>query len=144
MKQDNSACETLKGQLKVVLKVPFETEYPFASSIDRAWKWDIAFLEQKLAVEVDGGIWVKGAHGHPLTILRNMQKRNWGARLGWRILSFSTDEAKKGQALSFIEWVLKGKTDLALGEKYAKQSTQRRRRAPPKKLPGDRPSTSRV
>jgi very-short-patch-repair endonuclease len=106
LQQDESAHRLLAFQLKAAGHARFEVEHRFAAAIGRQWQWDIAFLPEKLAVEVDGGIWVRGAHGHPTTILRNMEKRNMGAWLGWRLLSFSTDDVKSGAALSFIESVL--------------------------------------
>jgi len=108
--QSTAAHDLLLFQLRHCGLSAFETEYRFAQEANgRQWRWDIAFLEPRLAVEVDGGIWVKGAHGHPTTILRNMEKRNWGARLGWRVVCFTPDEIENGQALAFIEACLRSR-----------------------------------
>ena len=128
MSQDTSAHQALCGQLRVCGYGDFQVEYRFATSIDRQWEWDIAWPERLIAVEVDGGIWVAGAHGHPTTIMRNMEKRNWAARLGWRVLSFDTTQAKNGEALRFIEAVLGDHRQLTQGENYAaigKRSSRR-------------------
>lgn len=128
MAQDKSAHAALCLQLRAAGWV-FQTEHAFAECIGRGWKWDIAFPERMVAIEVDGGIWCEGAHGHPTTIMRNMEKRNWAARLGWRVLSFSTKEAKNGQALNFTEAVLLKIIGLTPAEElYA--TTKRSRRAP--------------
>src|SRR5574337_445194 len=54
----------------------------------RGWRFDYAFVAQKIAVEVEGGVWRRGggAHSHPLNIERDMEKYNAAAVLGWRIL----------------------------------------------------------
>lgn len=106
---DDDAHRLLIFQLRAAGLTDFEIEHPFAREIGRGYRWDVAFVKDKLAVEVDGGIWSEGAHGHPLTILRNMAKRNWAARLGWRCLAFSTAQVKKGEAIAFIYETLTGK-----------------------------------
>jgi hypothetical protein len=61
-------------------------EYTFHPT--RGWKFDYAFPAERLAVEIEGGIWKKGggAHSHPLNIERDIEKYNEAAILGWRIL----------------------------------------------------------
>jgi hypothetical protein len=106
--QDQSAKHLLCFQLRSVGLIAFETEHFFARPFEREHRWDIAFVTQRLAVEVDGGIWIQGAHAHPTTILRNMLKRNLGACLGWRVLAFDPDQVKSGEAVRFVEFTLKG------------------------------------
>lgn len=70
------------------LPVP-ETEYEFHPT--RMWRFDYAWPEHKLALEVDGGIWsaneqAKAAHAKPLAIIRDMEKGNEAVILGWRVL----------------------------------------------------------
>lgn len=137
MAQDTKAFRALALQLKLAGLGPmFELEYCFATSMGRKWKWDIAFVDHKLAVEVDGGIWVQGAHGHPTTILRNMEKRNWAVRLGWRVLAFDTKQAQNGEALAFIDAVLMKVISLTPQEELIRAKQQlskarrRRRHAP--------------
>jgi very-short-patch-repair endonuclease len=108
--QDTSATDLLCFQLIHSGQAGFYREYRFAqSAMGREWEWDIAYPERLVAIEVDGGIWVQGAHAHPTTIIRNMEKRNWAARLGWRVLAFSPDQVRSGVALAFTEGLLRGK-----------------------------------
>ena len=82
----------------------------FALSIERQWRFDFCWPECMVAVEIDGGVWRRGggAHSHPLDILRNMTKRNDAALLGWRVLSFTTDEVTKSlHAIEFTVRVLR-------------------------------------
>lgn len=52
---------------------------------DREWRLDLAWPEQKLALEVDG-IWTTNAHTGQLQVIRNMEKQNAAVCLGWRVL----------------------------------------------------------
>ena len=52
----------------------------------RKWRWDYCWPAQKLALEVQGGIWVKGAHSSGVGIQRDIEKFSEGAALGWRLL----------------------------------------------------------
>jgi hypothetical protein len=84
-----------------------QSEYPNAAS--RKWRCDVVFLDFKVMVEIDGGIWIKGAHGHPYDIIRNMKKGNDAALQGFTVLHFTPAEVKSGHAISFTQKVLKSK-----------------------------------
>lgn len=62
------------------------TEYRFASP--RRWRFDFAWPEVRVALEVEGGVWRTGggAHSHPTGILRDIEKYNRAAALGWRVV----------------------------------------------------------
>lgn len=63
-------------------------------------------------MEIEGGIWMRaygrggGAHSRPMNILRDMEKGNLAAKLGWRVFRFTTQEFKNGTAHSFMQAVL--------------------------------------
>lgn len=59
-------------------------EYKFHPT--RKWRFDYAWPEHKLALEVDGGIWTQGRHTRGSGRLNDMEKFNHAAMLGWRIL----------------------------------------------------------
>lgn len=75
----------------------------------RKWRTDFVFKDFKLMVEIDGGIWIKGAHGNPADIIRNMRKGNDAILLGYHVLHFTPAEVKTGQALKFTQQALKAK-----------------------------------
>src|SRR6266567_1586530 len=99
--QNEEAKHLLAWQLKHLGAPVFEVEYRF-NTPDTDHRWDIAFTEEKLAVEVNGGIWIQGAHAHPTTIIRNMKKGNLGALRGWRVLAFEPREVKTGGPVNLI------------------------------------------
>ncbi|HMU61585.1 MAG TPA: hypothetical protein PKA66_07375 [Gemmatimonadales bacterium] len=52
----------------------------------RKWRWDYAWPAAKVALEVDGGLFIGGKHARGAGILKDQEKRNAGATLGWRLL----------------------------------------------------------
>jgi very-short-patch-repair endonuclease len=90
----------------LLLPVP-EKEFRFHPT--RRWRFDYAFPKEKLAIEQEGGIWIKGrsgkggAHSLPTNILRDMEKQNEAAILGWRVLRFTPDQVKRGLAALQIQ-----------------------------------------
>lgn len=80
------------------------------SGIGRKWRWDFCWPEIMLAVEINGGIFMNGAHGNPMRILDNMDKLNHGALLGWHVLAFTPDQVLKSTyAIDFTVKVLKAR-----------------------------------
>jgi very-short-patch-repair endonuclease len=75
----------------------------------RKWRIDFAFVEQKLAVEINGGIWISGksgrggAHSLPSNIIRDMEKGNELSIMGWHLLQFTPAQVRNGEAISTIE-----------------------------------------
>lgn len=79
-------------------------QYRFAKeALGRAWRWDLCWPDRMIAIEIQGGIWTRGAHGHPTDILRNMHKHNDATRLGWRFYQFTPTEVRRGIALKFLQ-----------------------------------------
>lgn len=62
-----------------------EKEYRFHDK--RKWRFDYAWPDYKIALEVEGGIWMnKGAHNTGKAILRDIEKYNTATIMGWRII----------------------------------------------------------
>lgn len=99
--------EILYGQMQL-LRLPLpEREYRFAPP--RRWRFDFCYPTRipKLAIEIEGGIWIKGRHTRPSGYIKDMAKYNEAARLGWQVLRFTTEQAKNGYALQVIEDALR-------------------------------------
>src|SRR5262245_20400337 len=71
------------------LAIPCVRELQF--SPPRKWRFDYAWPEQKVALEVQGGIWTRGRHVRGAALLREYDKLNAAAIAGWRVL-FTTPE----------------------------------------------------
>lgn len=78
-------------------------EYRFA--LPRRWRVDYAWLGYKLAVEIEGGCWIKGRHTRGIGFLKDMEKYNTLTMIGWHLLRFTPQEVKKGKAARLIaDW----------------------------------------
>lgn len=53
---------------------------------NRKWRFDYAFLDNKIALEVEGGVYTSGRHIRPVGFLNDMEKYNAAAMMGWRVL----------------------------------------------------------
>ena len=57
----------------------------------RKWRFDIALVERKIAVEVEGGTWVSGRHSRGTGYRNDCEKYNEATKMGWRVLRFTPD-----------------------------------------------------
>lgn len=90
-----------------------ETEFRFHPT--RQWRFDYAWPDKKIAVEKQGGIWMRGAtgrggaHSLPSNIIRDMEKNNEAVKLGWRVFLFTPQQIRSGEAQNFMNYVFKPK-----------------------------------
>lgn len=67
-------------------------EYQFAKSIGRKWRFDFAWegeyqgKEYKIALEIQGGLFVGGRHVRGSGLVKEHEKLSTAAIMGWRIL----------------------------------------------------------
>jgi very-short-patch-repair endonuclease len=74
----------------------------------RKFEIDWCWPKLKIGCEIDGGVWTRGAHGHPKGILRDMEKHNLLLDLGWRVWHFTPEQAIDGSAAQHMDKVLGG------------------------------------
>jgi len=67
-------------------------EYRFHPT--RRWRFDFAYVEQKLGIEVDGGAFSTGRHNRAIPQAEDNHKTNAAILLGWRVLKFNTVNMK--------------------------------------------------
>lgn len=68
----------------------------------RKWRIDVAFPEHLLAVEIDGGVWIKGRHNTGAGTLADMEKFAGLAALGWRVIRCTPQHVMRGTALAWV------------------------------------------
>jgi very-short-patch-repair endonuclease len=54
----------------------------------RRWRFDYAWPDRRLAVEIEGAVWVNGRHTRGAGYLGDMQKYNSACVMGWRVLRY--------------------------------------------------------
>jgi very-short-patch-repair endonuclease len=72
----------------------------------RRWKFDFAFPDRKVAVEVEGGVWSNGRHTRGSGYIADCEKYNAAAALGWFVFRFDGGAVKSGEAIKFMLGVL--------------------------------------
>lgn len=76
-------------------------EYRFHPT--RKWRFDFAHIKRKIAIEVNGGIFIRGRHTRGTGQLKDMEKFNNAQALGWFIFQFTPSQMRSGEAAIFME-----------------------------------------
>ena len=77
----------------------------------RKWRFDYAFVEAKVALEVEGGVHTGGRHIRPRGFLGDMEKYNTAATLGWLVLRTTPDQLRTLSTIEMIREALSNKRD---------------------------------
>ena len=85
------------------LPVPV-TEHRFAPP--RRWRMDYAWLDARLALEVEGGVWTHGRHTRGAGFLADVEKYNAATLLGWRLLRTTPDTLLTMETVAMIRAAL--------------------------------------
>lgn len=80
-------------------------EHAFAKP--RRWRFDFAWPSSQIAVEIDGGGFIGGAHSRGAGIYRDAEKHNEAVLMGWRVLRVTPAMVSDGSALALIERAFK-------------------------------------
>ncbi len=105
--------ETFAGQLRI-LALASELPAPvreLAFAPPRRWRFDFAWPELSLAVELEGGIWSGGRHARGRGIADDAEKYNAAALRGWTVLRYTSDDVGT--------WVAARAVSAILGERRA-------------------------
>ncbi len=83
-----------------------EREYRFAPP--RRWRFDFAWPDLLIALEVEGGTRTGGRHVRGDGYEKDCEKYNEAAIRGWRILRVTASQVRSGEALGWIQAILVG------------------------------------
>lgn len=83
---------------------PVEPEYRILP--DRRFRWDWAWPAQRVAIETQGGVWVRGAHGRGTGIVRDYEKMNLAQLAGWRVLQVQPKDLMTTQTATWLRQLL--------------------------------------
>jgi very-short-patch-repair endonuclease len=91
-------------QLDALGLTGYVREYPAIPG--RKFRYDFAFVKERLLVEVNGGTYAKGAHSTGQGIARDYEKIRLGQDCGWKVYPFDGKAIKSGEAVEVIRQAL--------------------------------------
>jgi len=72
----------------------------------RKWRFDLAWIDDRLAVEIEGGVWTRGRHTRPSGFINDCEKYNTAVIDGWRILRVHAGSIGDGTAWQMVKKAL--------------------------------------
>jgi very-short-patch-repair endonuclease len=75
----------------------------FAFYPGRRWRFDFAWPERLLAVEVEGGSWIAGRHTRGAGFEKDLEKYNAASLIGWRVLRVTPEMIDDGRAIEYVK-----------------------------------------
>lgn len=88
-------------------------EHRFHTS--RKWRFDYAFPDLKIAIECDGGVWTAGRHNRPKGYIKDMEKFNAAAALGWVVLKFTPQQLMTSATIDTLRSTIEQRSSTASG-----------------------------
>jgi very-short-patch-repair endonuclease len=91
----------------------------------RRFRFDFAFPDRKVAVEIEGGGWLYGRHHRPKGYERDLEKYNLAQSLGWKVFGFTPQMLENdpdgcvGMVLGALGWEKAGRREGARKKKSA-------------------------
>lgn len=72
----------------------------------RRWRFDYSWPASKVALEVEGGAFVRGRHTRGVGFKNDLEKYNTATALGWRLLRVTPDDLTHPQTITWIQQAL--------------------------------------
>ena len=69
----------------------------------RKWRFDYAIISHKIAIEVEGAVWINGRHTRGSGFLKDMEKYNEAVACGWVILRCEPKMLLSSEFLNIIK-----------------------------------------
>lgn len=80
----------------------------------RRWRFDYAWLAEKVALEVEGGVWTGGRHTRGAGFVGDMEKYNAAVVAGWRVVRVVPSKLCASATVGMLEALLQSeKKELA-------------------------------
>lgn len=103
--ENNDTADLLRQIAAAGLPEP-QTEYLFDTQ--RKWRIDLAWPESQIAMEIEGGVWMRTksgrskGHAHPKRFMSDMEKYNEVALSGFCLLRVTPGQARDGTAVNLL------------------------------------------
>lgn len=72
----------------------------------RKWRFDLAWRDKMVAMEVDGAVYTNGRHTRGLGFEADCEKTNEAQLMGWKVLRYSTGQVRDGMPLNDLKRAL--------------------------------------
>lgn len=72
----------------------------------RRWRTDFAFPNEKILIEIEGGVFTGGRHTRGSGFTKDCEKTNHAALFGYRVLRFTGAMVKSGDAIDTVMKIL--------------------------------------
>lgn len=83
---------------------PCVAEYRFHET--RRWRFDFCFVDYRLAIERNGGVWLNGRHNRGTGYLKDLEKLNAAVCAGFYVMQFTPQQITTIEAISTIKTAL--------------------------------------
>lgn len=103
---DTSLEDAMAFQMTTIGLPAPKRQYHFMAP-EREFRFDFCWPERMLAVEVDGGRWINGAHVRGEHFHSDCVKYSEAALRGWRVMRFDESMVEDGTALGYVERFLR-------------------------------------
>lgn len=80
-----------------------ESEFKFHDV--RRWRFDFALPSQRIAIEIEGGVWSGGRHSRGAGFTQDCEKYLEAALLGWRVVRLVPAQVTEPVLARILEWV---------------------------------------
>ena len=74
---------------------------------DRRWRFDFAWPDKMIALEIEGGAWTQGRHTRGKGYEGDCEKYSEAAILGWKVIRATTGMMKDGRGYNLLDKALK-------------------------------------
>jgi len=65
-------------------------EYIFCPG--RRFRFDYAYPDEKIAIELEGGVWIQGRHNRGQGFINDCEKYNLACVMGWKVLRYTAGQ----------------------------------------------------
>lgn len=72
----------------------------------RMWRFDFAWPELMVAVEIEGGIFIQGGHSRGVDFTADCEKYAMATLLGWRVYRFTVKQFESGWVFTAVKAVV--------------------------------------
>jgi very-short-patch-repair endonuclease len=70
---------------------------------ERKWRFDYCWEDRKIALELEGGAFIRGRHTRPKGFTEDIVKYNEAQKCGWMVFRVTSEQVKSGYCLELLK-----------------------------------------